>query len=227
MAILSKGCKPDNFEPNNSLKRRFRKLRPSFQFGWCESFRESNSPNILALCETNVDDSISLWRVIHKDSIAHMYGLAVHIYNRRTWFCTRLISRKLCWLLLMFLTGFTSLSILLLFPLSITFVVMQFFILFVQKFIYNLLFWKHYFLHSGWSRKKAVVTFFMILKELIHFYENCIKFAVCRKHEVTRTRYDFIHRIWFNLWYSFTMKLILWNGMLKYGILFKYICNLL
>ena len=79
MAILSKWCKPDNFEPNNSLKRRFRKLRPSFQFGWCESFRETNSPNILVLCETNLDDSISLWRVTHKDSIAHMYGLAVHI----------------------------------------------------------------------------------------------------------------------------------------------------
>lgn len=61
----------------------------------------------------------------------------------------------------------------------------------------------------------------MILKELIHFYENCIKSAVCIKHEVTKTGYDFIHRIWFNLWYSFTVKLILWNGMLKYGILFK------
>ena len=61
----------------------------------------------------------------------------------------------------------------------------------------------------------------MILKELIHFYENCIKSAVCINHEVTKTGYDFIHRIWFNLLYSFRVKLILWNGMLKYGILFK------
>ena len=38
----------------------------------------------------------------------------------RTSFCTGLISRKLCSFLLMFSTGFTSLSILLLFPLSIT-----------------------------------------------------------------------------------------------------------
>ena len=38
MAILSEGCQPDNFE--------------------CESFLESNTPDILALGETNLDDSI-------------------------------------------------------------------------------------------------------------------------------------------------------------------------
>ena len=36
---ISKACKPDNFVD-------------------CESFLESNSPDILALCETNLDDSI-------------------------------------------------------------------------------------------------------------------------------------------------------------------------
>ena len=40
---------------------------------------------------------------------------------RRTSFCMGLISRKLCRFLLTFSTGFTSLSVLLLFPLSITF----------------------------------------------------------------------------------------------------------
>ena len=38
MTILSKTCKPDNFVD-------------------CESFLEANSPDILALCETNLYDS--------------------------------------------------------------------------------------------------------------------------------------------------------------------------
>ena len=51
MAILSKACKPDNFESHNSLKVSFtniRGLHPNFVD--CESFLESNSPDILALC---------------------------------------------------------------------------------------------------------------------------------------------------------------------------------
>ena len=62
MTILSKGCKPDNFGSHYSLKLSFtnilalRGLRPNFVE--CESFLESNSPDILALCETNLDDSI-------------------------------------------------------------------------------------------------------------------------------------------------------------------------
>ena len=50
MAILSKACKPDNFESHNSLKLSFtnvRDLRSNFLD--CESFLESNSPDIL-LC---------------------------------------------------------------------------------------------------------------------------------------------------------------------------------
>ena len=56
MAILSKACKPDNF---NSLKLSFTNipgLRSNFVDG--ESFLESSSPDILAVCETNLDDSI-------------------------------------------------------------------------------------------------------------------------------------------------------------------------
>ena len=50
-----------------------------------ESFIESNSPDILALCETNLDDSIdsgnfsvrSYLPLIRKDSSTHMHGLTV------------------------------------------------------------------------------------------------------------------------------------------------------
>ena len=59
MAILSKGCKPDNSELHNSLKLNFTNIQglPS-NFVEYESFLESNSPDILALCETNLNDSI-------------------------------------------------------------------------------------------------------------------------------------------------------------------------
>ena len=58
MAILSKGCETDNLEPNNSLKLSFTNIRGlRSNFVECESFLESNSPDILALCEANLDDS--------------------------------------------------------------------------------------------------------------------------------------------------------------------------
>ena len=88
MAILSKGCKPDNFEPHNSLKLSFTNIRGlRSNFVECESFLESNSPNILALCETNLDDSIDSANfsvrgylpLIRKDYITHMHGLAVYV----------------------------------------------------------------------------------------------------------------------------------------------------
>ena len=80
MAILSKACKPDNFESHNSLKLSFTNID-------CESFLESNSPDIHALCETNLDDSIdsgnfslrAYLSLIRKDSSTHMYGLAVYV----------------------------------------------------------------------------------------------------------------------------------------------------
>ena len=88
MAILSKGCKPDNFESHNSLKLRFKNIWDlCSNFVDCEFFLESNSPDILALCETNLDDSTdsgSLYvrdylPLIWQDSITHMHGLAVHV----------------------------------------------------------------------------------------------------------------------------------------------------
>ena len=59
MAILLKACKPDNFESHNSLKLSFKNIRGlRSNFVDCESFLESNSPDTLALCETNMVGSI-------------------------------------------------------------------------------------------------------------------------------------------------------------------------
>ena len=88
MTILSKACKPDNFESHNSLKLSFTNIRGlRSNFVDCESFLESNSPDILALCETNLDDSIDSGNfsvrgylpLIRKDSSTHMHGLAVYV----------------------------------------------------------------------------------------------------------------------------------------------------
>ena len=59
MAILSKGCKAHDFELHNSLKHSFmtiQGLRSNFVDS--DSFFESNIPDILALCKTNLDYSI-------------------------------------------------------------------------------------------------------------------------------------------------------------------------
>ena len=56
----------------------------------CESFLESNSPDILSLCETNLDDSIdsgdfsvrSYLPLVRKDSSTHMHGLAEYVKER-------------------------------------------------------------------------------------------------------------------------------------------------
>ena len=88
MTILSEACKPDNFESRNSLKLSFTNIRGfRSNFVDCESFLESNSPDILALCETNLDDSIDsdnfsvrgYLPLIRKDSSTHMHGLAVYV----------------------------------------------------------------------------------------------------------------------------------------------------
>ena len=88
MAILSKACKPDNFESHNSLKLSFTNIQGlCSNFVDCESVLESNSPDMLALCETNLDDSIDSGNfsvtgylpLIRKDSSTHMHGLAVYV----------------------------------------------------------------------------------------------------------------------------------------------------
>ena len=86
MAILSKACKPDKFESHDSLKLSFTNIQGlRSKFVDCESFLESNSPDILALFKTNVDDSVDSGNfsvrgylpLVRKDSTTHMHGLAV------------------------------------------------------------------------------------------------------------------------------------------------------
>ena len=146
MAILSKGCKPDNFESCNSLKLSFTSIWGfCLNFTDCVTFLESNSLGFF--CSIELYWLNSFWQfylpLIWKDSITHIHGLAFYVkerlsfaqdlrfyysyarscvlYKRRAFFCTGLASRKLCRFLLMFPTSFTSLSVLLLVPLSITF----------------------------------------------------------------------------------------------------------
>ena len=88
MALLSKACKPDNFESQDSLKLSFTNIQGLHSnFVDCESFLESSCPDILALCETKLDDSIDSGNfsvrgylpLIRKDSSTHMHGLAVYV----------------------------------------------------------------------------------------------------------------------------------------------------
>ena len=88
MIILSKACKPDNFNLRNSLKLSFTNIWGlCSDFVDCKSFLESNSPDILALCETNLDYSIDAGNfyvrdylpLIRKDSSIYMHGLAVYV----------------------------------------------------------------------------------------------------------------------------------------------------
>ena len=91
MAILSKGCKPDNFESHNSLKLSFTNIRgPRSNFVECVSFLESNFPAILALCEANLDESNDSGNfsvrgylcLIRKDSVTRMDSLAAYVQER-------------------------------------------------------------------------------------------------------------------------------------------------
>ena len=99
MAILSKGRKPDKFESHNSLRLSFTNIRglcPNFVE--CESFLESSSPDILALCEAKLHDSIDsgdfsmrgYLPLIRKDSIIHMHVLAVDVKEGLPWHGTYL-----------------------------------------------------------------------------------------------------------------------------------------
>ena len=88
MDMSWKGCKPDNFESHNYLKLCFTNIWGFHSnFVDCKSFLETNSPDILVLCETNLDDSIDSGNfsvraylpLIWKDSTSHMHGLVVFV----------------------------------------------------------------------------------------------------------------------------------------------------
>ena len=131
MTMFSKPCKPDHFEWQNSLKHSFTNIRGlRSNFVDCESFLEANSPDSLARCETNLDVSTDSGNLsmsgylplIQKISNTHMHDLAVYVKEEHS------LARDLSlensadsYLYWHISTGFNSLSILLLFPLSITF----------------------------------------------------------------------------------------------------------
>ena len=88
MAILLKARKPGDFELQNSQDIGFTNIRGfCSSFVDCESFLESNSLEILALCETNLNDSIDSGSfsvrgyspLIRKVSSTHMHGLTVYV----------------------------------------------------------------------------------------------------------------------------------------------------
>ena len=112
MAILSKERKPDNFQLHNFLKFSFTNIGVLHSiFVDCKLFLESNSPDILALCETNLNGSIDSGKLFVRgnlplfwnDSTTHVLGLAVYVKEGLpfTWDLLQI---------LIFLTGFTSLS---------------------------------------------------------------------------------------------------------------------
>ena len=78
IAMLSNGRKPDSFTNIWDL---------CSNFIGCESLFESNSPDIFALCETNLNDSIvsssftvkGYLLLFWKDSVTHMHGLPVYV----------------------------------------------------------------------------------------------------------------------------------------------------
>ena len=88
MNTFSKGCIPDNFESHSSPKLSFINIGGlGSSFVECKSFLKSNSPDILALYETNLNNSIDFgnfsvkgyFPVIGKGSTTHMHGLAVYV----------------------------------------------------------------------------------------------------------------------------------------------------
>ena len=117
MAISSQASKPNNFESHKSLKLSFTNIQGlNSNFINCESFLELNSLDILALCGANLDDSIDSGNfpvrgylpLIQKDSSTHMHSLAFYVKEGLP-FARDLSLEK------------SSPSVLLLFPLPITF----------------------------------------------------------------------------------------------------------
>ena len=112
-AKFAKGRKPDSFESHNSLKLSFTNIRDlHLNFAECETFRDSNSPAIVALCETNLDDSCNYdWlSSFNPKRFCFSYVWSCSLFER-TSFCTVLMPRKLCGFFLMFSTDFTSFSV--------------------------------------------------------------------------------------------------------------------
>ena len=134
MVILSKACKQDNFQLPNSLNLSFMSL-----WGLCLDFVDSWILLVLYFPWIELPwyfcsmwDKLGwlnwFWQFLcerlssfNPKGFQYSYAWSHSLYEGRTSFWIGVISRKLCRFLLMFSTGFTLLSILLLFPLLITF----------------------------------------------------------------------------------------------------------
>ena len=115
MAISLKGCKSDNFEPHNSLKLSFTNIRGlRSNFVECESFLESNSLDKFGWLKWFLEFLCEGLSFFKPKGFCYSYTWSYSLCKVRSSFCTGHISRKLCQFLLMFLTGFTPLSVLLL-----------------------------------------------------------------------------------------------------------------
>ena len=126
---ISKASKPDNFELLNSLKLSFMNIWGLHSnFVDYESFLESNSLNILALCETDHSTDSGNFSVrdylplIRKDVSTHMHDLTVDV-KEGLHFAWGFYLENSADSYLFFWLALTSLSVLLLFPLSITFLI--------------------------------------------------------------------------------------------------------
>ena len=122
MVVLSKVCKPDNRESHNYLSLSFTIIWSLLQstFVGCEFFCESKSPDLSALCEADMEDSIDSSIFLFEGlssikwkGIKYLYAWSCSLCEGGTSFCTRLFSKKLRRFL--FLTGFTLFYILLFF----------------------------------------------------------------------------------------------------------------
>ena len=130
VAILSKGCKLDNFGSDNSLKLSFTNIQGfCLNFVYCETFLNQTLLTFLLYVRqtwmTQLILAISLrgyLRLISMDSTTHMHGLAVYVKERLPFAWN--LSLENSGFLLMFSANFSLLSVLLLFPLLITFFVL-------------------------------------------------------------------------------------------------------
>ena len=115
-----------NFEPQNSLRVSFINIWVFAPILLNLISLESNSPGISWFMWEKLRWINWFWQFLceglssfNLKRFYYSYAWSCSLCERRTSFCTGLISRKLCRFLFMFSTGFTSLSVLLLFPLSI------------------------------------------------------------------------------------------------------------
>ena len=103
-------------------------MKPSFQFCWIWIFPWTK----LSWYSCSIWDKAEwfnwFWQFLcerfssfNPKRFFYSYAWSCSLCERRTSFSTWLFSRKLCRFMLIFLTGFTSLSVVLPFPLSITF----------------------------------------------------------------------------------------------------------